>query len=124
MLAHSGFTILKDYLDVSKKEQRRRLKDRDRDPLKQWKISPLDRKAQKLWDKYSQARDAMLARTHSVFAPWVVVKADDKPATRLAVIRDILARSGCKPRAGEALPDPSVAFVYDRAAIDKGWLAE
>jgi polyphosphate kinase 2 len=124
MLAHSGFTILKYYLDVSKKEQRRRLKDRDRDPLKQWKISDLDRKAQKLWNRYSDARNAMLARTHSVFAPWVVVRADDKQATRLAVIRDILARCGCTPRDGEALPDPSVAFVYDRAALDKGWLAD
>ena len=124
MLAHSGFTILKYYLDVSKKEQRRRLKDRDRDPLKQWKISPLDRKAQKLWDPYSRARDAMLARTHSVFAPWVVVRADDKQAARLAVIRDILARCGCKPRDGEALPAPSIAFVYDRAALDAGWLAD
>lgn len=123
LLAHSGFTILKYYLDISRKEQKRRLREREHDPLKQWKVSPIDRKAGKLWDAYSEARNAMLARTHSVFAPWVVVRADDKPAARLAVIRDILAREG-KPHDGDRLPDPSVAFVYDRAALDKGWLAE
>lgn len=126
MLAHSGFTILKYYLDVSRKEQKRRLRDRDRDPLKQWKISPLDRKAGKLWDEYTEARNAMLARTHSVFAPWVVVRADDKPAARLAVIRDILARGSGREQGhgGDELPDPSVAFLYDRAALENGWMAE
>lgn len=122
LLTHSGFTILKYYLDISRKEQQRRLREREADPLKQWKVSPIDRKAGKLWDAYSEARNAMLARTHSVFAPWVVVRADDKPAARRAVIRDILAREG-KTGDGE-LPDPAVAFVYDRSAVEQGWLAE
>ena len=126
LLVHSGFTLLKYYLDVSKKEQKRRLRDRDRDPLKQWKISEIDRKATKNWDKYTKARDAMLARTHSVFAPWVVVRGDDKHAAHLGIIRDILARTGTKVGRGEheVLPDPSVAFVYDPVAHEKGWLAE
>jgi len=124
MLVHSGFTILKYYLDISRKEQKRRLRDRDRDPLKQWKISPIDRKAGKLWDKYSEARNTMLARTHSVFAPWIVVRADDKNAARLAVIRDILARCGSREHGDAELPDPAVAFTFDRAAFDDGSLAE
>jgi len=126
LLAHSGFTLLKYYLDVSKKEQKRRLREREHDPLKQWKISEIDRKATKNWDAYTKARDAMLARTHSVFAPWVVVRADDKHAAHLAIIRDILARTGARlgRGEGEVLPDPSVAFVYDPVAHEKGWLAE
>ena len=124
LLVQSGFTILKYYLDISKDEQKHRLRDRGRDPLKQWKNSPLDRKAIRHWENYSKARNAMLARTHSVFAPWVVVRADDKPAARLGVIRDLLARCGAGDENEEILPDPSVTFVYDPAALDKGWLAE
>jgi polyphosphate kinase 2 len=109
LLVQSGFTILKYYLDISKDEQKRRL--RDRDPLKQWKNSPLDRKATRHWEKYSKERNAMLARTHSVYAPWVVVRADDKPAARLGVIRDLLTRCGTGDENEEVLPD-------------KGWLTE
>lgn len=125
LLAHSGFTLLKYYLDISKAEQKRRLKDRESDPLKQWKVSPIDRKAVKNWDKYSKARDAMLARTHSIFAPWVVVKADDKPRARLAIIRDILARGGMPEDEVDQgmLPDPTSAFLYDPIALAKGYLA-
>ncbi|MCH4143534.1 CHAD domain-containing protein [Acetobacter peroxydans] len=124
LLAHSGFTILKYYLDISKDEQKRRLRDRDHDPLEQWTNSPLDRRASGNWEKYSKARNAMLARTHSVFAPWVVVRADDKPAARLGVIRDLLARCGTRDENEEVMPAPSVTFVYDPVALDKGWLAE
>ena len=123
LLAHSGFTLLKYYLDISCKEQKRRLKDRARDPLKQWKVSPIDTKAVKNWDKYSVARNAMLARTHSVFAPWVVVRADDKPRARLALIRDLISRSGVAAGNDAVLPDPSLAFVFDPAALEAGWLA-
>jgi len=123
LLVHSGFSILKYYLDVGKKEQKRRLKERARDPLKQWKLSPIDAKAPKLWDAYTRARNEMLTRTHSVFAPWVVVRADDKAAARLALIRDILTRSGIDGTDG-VLPDPSVAFLFDPAAMANGMLAK
>ncbi len=124
LLLHSGFTLIKYYLDISKGEQKRRLRDRETDPLKQWKISPIDKKATKNWEKYSEARNEMLARTHSVFAPWVVVKADDKPQAHLAVIRDILARCGASDEIAADLPDPATAFVYDAQALAEGWLAK
>ena len=63
MLIGAGMQILKYYLDISKKEQKKRLRDRRRDPLKQWKTSPIDKVAQKHWDAYTEARDMMLART-------------------------------------------------------------
>ena len=78
MLVDSGIVILKYYLDISKEEQKNRLKDREKDPLKQWKISPIDMVAQKHWDDYSEARNEMLLKTNFKHAPWFVVDAVDK----------------------------------------------
>jgi polyphosphate kinase 2 (PPK2 family) len=78
LLVHCGFTIIKYYLDISREEEERRLKKRRKDPLRQWKLSPIDAKAIKFWDEYSKARDAMIPRTHAAQAPWITVKADDK----------------------------------------------
>lgn len=124
LLIHCGITIHKYYLDISREEQRRRLGERREDPLKQWKTSPIDDEALKRWKEYSAARNEMLARTHTPFAPWIVVRADDKPATRLNVIRDLLSRFEFdgKDRALD-LPDPNVVFLYDRAAVTKRLIA-
>lgn len=124
LLAHSGLTLIKYYLDISKHEQKHRLKDRESDPLKQWKTSPIDRKAIKKWDDYTQARDAMLARTHTVFAPWTVVRADDKPKARLAVIRHLLSQLGEEPADEHDQLDPTTTFLFDPAAFARGWLAK
>ena len=127
LLVDSGFTVLKYYLDISKREQKKRLAEREADPLKAWKNSPVDRKAQKKWKAYSEARDAMLAHTHSLVAPWAVVRADDKAAARLGIIADIIARLA-GPEAVEILPDlvfdPAVVFPYDPVAAASGWLAK
>jgi polyphosphate kinase len=114
MLISSGIQILKYYLDISKKEQKRRLRDRRHDPLKQWKISPIDQVALKNWDAYTAARDIMLARTSTDHSPWIVVRADDKHAAHLNVIRDFLSRLDC-PAADKhlAVPDRAVVFPYD-----------
>lgn len=92
MLVDSGFIILKYYLDISKKEQNERLKARETDPLKQWKISPVDKKAHEYWKDYSIARNAMLQRTNFKHAPWYMVNADKKKATRIAVISHLLSQ--------------------------------
>jgi polyphosphate kinase 2 len=124
MLIGSGMQILKYYLDISKKEQKKRLQDRREDPLKQWKVSPIDDVAVKHWETYSRARDEMLARTSSPLSPWVVVRADDKRSARLNVIRDLLARLAC-PETDKhlAVPDLSVVFPYDEAHANAGLLA-
>jgi len=90
MLVDAGIIILKYYLDVSKKEQGKRLKDRQTDPLKQWKISPIDKEAQKHWKDYSDARNEMLMRTNFKYAPWFVVNADKKKSTHIALITHLL----------------------------------
>src|SRR5262245_11911513 len=94
MLIGAGIQIIKYYLDISKKEQKRRLHDRRRDPLKQWKTSPIDEVALKRWSAYTEARDLMLARTSTPLSPWIIVRADDKKLARLNVIRDVLAAPG------------------------------
>ena len=92
MLVDSSFIILKYYLDISKEEQERRLRDRETDPLKQWKISPIDKEAQKHWKDYSEARNVMLLRTNFKHAPWFVVNAVNKKMAHIAIITHILRR--------------------------------
>lgn len=114
MLIGSGIQIMKYYLDISKGEQKTRLRDRKTDPLKQWKTSPIDAVAVKHWKHYTDARDRMLAATSSPESPWIVVHADDKRAARLNVIRDLISRLAC-PETDKHLasPDRSIVFPYD-----------
>lgn len=90
MLVDAGFIVLKYYLDISQEEQQNRLKDRESDPLKQWKISPVDKEAGRYWNDYSEARNEMLRRTNFKYSPWYVVKADKKKTTRIALITHLL----------------------------------
>jgi polyphosphate kinase 2 len=124
MLIRSGIQIVKYYLDIGKKEQKKRLRDRRRDPLKQWKTSPIDKVALKKWDAYTQARDVMLARTSTPLSPWIVVRAEDKHLTHLNVIRDFLMRLAC-PQTDKhlAVPDREVVFPYDELNARAGLLA-
>ena len=124
LLVHCGFTIIKYYLDITHEEQAKRLKQRRKDPLRQSKVSPIDAKAEKHWDDYSEARNAMLKKTHGVSAPWIVVRADDKRATRVNVIRDILSRCdfhGKDPHG--QLPDPELVFSFEAGQIKAGMIA-
>jgi polyphosphate kinase 2 len=116
MLVGAGIQILKYYLDISKKEQKKRLRDRRDDPLKQWKISPIDNVALKRFDAYTEARDRMLTRTSSPLSPWLIVRANDKHSTHLNVIRDLLSRLACpETEKHRAVPDRNVVFPYDEA---------
>lgn len=124
MLIGSGIQILKYYLDIGKKEQKRRLRDRRHDPLKRWKTSPIDEVAVKHWDDYTEARNQMLARASSPLSPWIIVRADDKHLAHLNVIRDLLARLAC-PQTDKhlAVPDLNVVSPYDEAHARAGLLA-
>ncbi|HEX4504491.1 MAG TPA: polyphosphate kinase 2 [Alphaproteobacteria bacterium] len=124
LLIRSGITIVKYYLDIGRDEQKKRLKDRKTDPLKQWKISPIDEQASRKWAAYSRARNAMFARTHTVISPWIVVRANDKRQARLNLIRDLLARLRY-PHADETIltPNPNIVFAYDEAYLHNGMIA-
>ncbi len=117
MLVRSGITLLKYYLDISKGEQKKRLKERTTDPLEQWKTNPIDDQALKYWRRYSKARNEMLARSHTTWAPWTIVRADDKRQARLNVIRDVLTRVHyAKKNRRLIVPDRSVIVPWSAAA--------
>ncbi|WP_242968600.1 polyphosphate kinase 2 [Sulfobacillus sp. hq2] len=124
MLHQSGMKIFKYYLDINKEEQKARLEERKKDPLKRWKLSPMDEQALKHWDAYSEARNHMFARTSHPDAPWFVVKADDKRRSRLAVIQHFLHAT---PYEGKDLallnPDPLIVFPFDSEALTDGRIA-
>ncbi|WP_421729704.1 polyphosphate kinase 2 [Brevundimonas sp.] len=113
MLSDSGIVIIKLWLDITKDEQAKRLEARVEDPLKTFKVSSLDAEAQTRWDAYSQARDRMLAETHSSHAHWTVIATDDKKTARLNIIRHILRTLG-RPEAKVAKPDKDVVFGADK----------
>jgi polyphosphate kinase 2 len=123
MLVESGVTLIKIWLDVSRDEQKARLKERRTDPLKKLKTGPMDVEAQKRFDGYTEARDEMLMRTHAPPAPWVCVRADHKKPARLEVIRYLLHAIGCPHIARKVEdPDPKVLFPFEAAALKDGRL--
>ncbi len=124
LLVRSGIKLLKYYLDISKSEQKVRLKQRQQDPLKQWKISPIDKVAQKHWQQYSETRNIMFARTHHLSAPWTVVRADDKHSARLNIIKDLLFRLDYKDKdQALVLPDSNIVFNYEESYLHNGMIA-
>lgn len=113
LLVGSDIELMKYYLDINKEEQALRLKDRAKDPLKQWKISPIDQKAQKMWDAYSDARDKMLKHTSSANAPWTVICANDKKLAHLNLIADLLSRLNYPDKDKSILKiDPKIVLTW------------
>ncbi len=124
MLIESGIKFFKFYLDISHDVQRKRLEARRNDPLKQWKISPIDAKALDLWSDYSEARNEMLTRTHNLVSPWTVVRADVKRIARLNLIRDLLIRIDYEGKNSSALvSDPDIVFQFNDEYLKKGFIA-
>lgn len=125
MLVRSGIHLFKFYLDISRDEQKQRLEARKDDPLKQWKTSPIDEKALKHWRDYSEARNIMFARSHSPFAPWIIVNANDKKIARLQLIKGLLSRLSYTDKDEmRVLPDQSIIFEYESLYLDNGMIQE
>jgi polyphosphate kinase 2 (PPK2 family) len=92
MITDAGIILLKYWLEVSNEEQERRFKRRINDPLRQWKLSPMDLEARARWYAYSRARDKMLAATDMPYAPWYLIRSDDKRRARLNCIHHLLSK--------------------------------
>ena len=123
MLVQSGTILVKLWLDVSRKEQKQRLRERRTDPLKKLKTGPMDVEAQKRFDAYTEARDEMLMRTHAPASPWVCVRSDHKKPARLAVLRHLLNVIGCPDISRKVEdPDPKVLFSFEAEALKDGRL--
>jgi polyphosphate kinase 2 len=110
MLVNSGIRLYKYYFSVSKKEQRARFKSRELDPLKQWKMSPVDKAAVSLWDEYTRAKEAMFFYTDTNDAPWTIIKSDDKKRARLNCMQHFLSTLNYPDRDLDVVtgPDPLI----------------
>ncbi|MCP4459556.1 MAG: polyphosphate kinase 2 [Cytophagales bacterium] len=119
MLYEDGVEIIKFWLSISKEEQKRRFDSRKGNPLKQWKISPIDEKAQEHWDDYTKYKKEMFARTHTSYSPWIIVEANKKKQARLETIRFVLNHfnyEGKDTAKISLLPDPDIARRFHRSS--------
>lgn len=110
MLVKNGITLFKFFFSVSKEEQVRRFDSRETDPLKQYKISPVDRMAQDKWDDYTIRKFQMLNETNRTISPWTIVRSDNKKKARLNCIKHILSKVEYEGKisAEELKPDPAI----------------
>ncbi len=92
MLVRSGIRLFKYWFSVTRDEQERRFNARTHDPLKQWKLSPIDEKSRSMWDEYTEAKEAMFFYTDTPDAPWTVIKSDDKKRARLNCMQHFLSK--------------------------------
>jgi len=121
-ITDGGIQLIKFWLEVSDKEQKRRFEARINDPLRQWKLSPMDLPSRSKWFEYSRARDQMLKATDTKHAPWFIVRSDDKKVARLNCISHLLKLIPYKKvkRSKIDLPKRSDKGAYDDQATLKG----
>ena len=120
MLYEDGIDLIKFWFSISKDEQQKRFESRMVNPLKQWKISPIDAKAQDLWDAYTHYKEQMFSRTHTTFSPWIIVSANQKKPARLESIRYVLASlnyDGKDQSVASLIPDPTTIQRFHRSSV-------
>jgi polyphosphate kinase 2 len=120
MLVEDGVIIVKFWFSISREVQVARFESRRDNPLKQWKLSPLDGKAQDLWDSYTKYKETVFSRTHTSFSPWIIVKANDKKRARLESIRYLLSLmnyDGKDNSRTSLFPDPDIVTRFHRGAV-------
>ena len=118
MLYEDNIEIIKFWFSISKEEQQERFESRRENPLKQWKISPVDDKAQENWDLYTRYKDEMFSKTHTAFSPWNIVRANDKKKARLESMRHALSVLDYEEKETTDTnlhPDPDVVVRYHRS---------
>jgi polyphosphate kinase 2 len=127
-IVDNGIRLIKYWLEVSNKEQKRRFEARIDDPMRQWKLSAMDLPSRERWYDYSRARDLMLAATDTDFAPWHIVRSDDKKRARLNVITHFLSLIPYEapPPKKIKLPNRDKKREYDDEATmkDRRWIKE
>jgi polyphosphate kinase 2 len=121
-VVEGGIQLIKIWMEVSEQEQKRRFEARIDDPLRQWKLSPMDLPSRERWFDYSRARDVMLKATDTGHAPWYILRSDDKRRARLNCIAHLLTLIPYKkvPRESVKLPERSMKAAYDDQASLKG----
>ncbi len=120
MLYEDGLRIVKFWFSISKQEQWKRFQSRSENPLKQWKLSPVDGKSQLMWNRYTYFKEEMFSKTHNSVSPWIIIKANTKKVARLEAIRYVLSLYNYegKDKADTSLhPDPNIVNRYHRSLI-------
>lgn len=120
MLVEDGVRLIKFWFSISKSEQAARFESRKNNPLKQWKLSPVDDVAQEKWDSYTKYKEAMFSQTHTSYSPWIIVKANNKRRARLESMRymlSVLDYEGKGSTGVSLVPDPNVVTRFHRAAM-------
>ena len=127
-IRESGITLVKYWLEVGDAEQKRRFEARMRDPLRRWKLSPMDLPSRERWYEYSRARDAMLDATDTDASPWHILRSDKKRSARLNLISHLLSQFPYEPlpRTKVKLPARHTKGAYDDAESMRGrhWIPE
>jgi len=116
-IVSDGIRLFKFWLDVGQEAQLERFHDRRHSKLKNWKFSPIDIAGIAKWDAYSQARDLMFERTHTPYAPWTVIRSNDKRRARLAAIRHILLSIPYADRDDSVVGEQDPAIIFEAAAF-------
>ncbi|MCP3911254.1 MAG: polyphosphate kinase 2 [Actinomycetia bacterium] len=118
MLYEDGVELIKFWFSISQEVQAQRFDSRRKDPLKQWKLSPVDAEAQERWEVYTRYKEEMFSKTHTSFSPWAIVRSNDKKKARLESMRHVLAQLDYdgKDDPGTSLaPDPDIILRYHRS---------
>ncbi|MFG0253232.1 MAG: polyphosphate kinase 2, partial [Phycisphaerales bacterium JB038] len=115
MLVNSGIRLFKYWFSVSRGEQMRRFRSRDEDPLKQWKLSPVDLESLDKWEDYTEAKETMFFHTDTAAAPWVIVRSNDKKRARINCMRHLLSNLPY-PEKSERIACPPDPVIVNRAA--------
>ena len=117
MLVRSGIHLIKLWFSVSRSEQRTRFVIRQIDPVRQWKLSPMDLESLDKWDEYTEAKEAMFFYTDTADAPWTVIKSNDKKRARLEAMRFVLSRFDYPDKDHEVVGEPDPQIVGSAASI-------
>ncbi len=117
MLTRSGIKLIKFWFSVSQSEQRTRFKIRELDPVRQWKLSPMDLASLDKWDAYTEAKEAMFFYTDTADAPWTVIKSNDKKRGRVNALRYVLSQLDYDGRDVDAIGEPDPLIVGPAASV-------
>jgi polyphosphate kinase 2 len=119
MLIRSGLHLIKFWFSVTRSEQRTRFIIRRVDPVRQWKLSPMDIESLDKWDAYTEAKEAMFHYTDSGHAPWTVVKSNDKKRARLEAIKHVLRKFDYDGKSEQAIGEPDNALIGPPSALSE-----
>ena len=117
MLVTSGINLMKFWLTVTQKEQLKRFDERRENPLKRWKLSPIDEASLDKWDDYTEAKEAMFFYTDTADAPWTIIKSDDKKRARLACMTHFLSTLPYDNKNTKVVGDPDPLIVGSSSVV-------